>query len=639
VPFRPPVAARGPHALAPSDGTQALFSAPVPSVGSIVTGSTVTGECLGQVPFLAHVELLQLFLAHRDPIVERIQGVLSAQRRPLQYLQDGPLLSRDFEDCFFTIPAVTRDHLRLRGQLEEARRASGFRPRQMPGMHNDLIDPAEMMIRGFHLWRQTRWPGRNGRVRYAQTLFNSYVLRCLELLSMHLWDAGPSGAGNRLSQLQGVLDYLWRTTPADQPALVRDARWLIPLTQSPTTDDLAPYFEVAARITESFSKDDRIEIHKACVQTSGGHLRSQLRHYCTTKGVSLDEDSLVLSSRNSNALDFAILIQGLVPLLEAYEHARHGGDRQRSLELAGAICQGISPDPELFVNRVDLLVAYSMIEHLFIETDREGRAVYTAMGLRHIRLLQEYEAQISRLSRPLYEDCPSFRPVDGVYSPYGAIFGFTSNLTEHMAFKALQPDALTRFSLEDVFADRDSSTEKLAWVSGWRKLPHVDHEVQRLFDYPQQFAEDIFDRIEHALRVRDADADAEARAGIRTGRLFVLSGDDRRADSKTSLIPDLPVRYIGSSDEQIVTAQKAHRCDQTRLLRDRQEGMFVVSYQTPGGWVAITKDILTEVLGEGSDAKLTELPGTAIGVLTLMCPNLVIRPENIGSWTSLASCE
>jgi hypothetical protein len=32
-------------------------------------------------------------------------------------------------------------------------------------------------------------------------------------------------------------------------------------------------------------------------------------------------------------------------------------------------------------------------------------------------------------------------------------------------------------------------------VSGWRKLPHLKREVEKLFDCPQQFAEDIFDRI------------------------------------------------------------------------------------------------------------------------------------------------
>jgi hypothetical protein len=590
-------------------------------------GSIVTGERFGQVPFRAYVELLELFLAHRDQIVENIQGVLNAQRKPTQYLQDGRLLSRHFEDCFFTLTAISHDQSLLRGQLEEARCASGFRPREMPGMHNDLVDPAEMMIRAFHLWRQTRWPGRNGRLRYAHTLFNLYVLRCLELLSIRLWDAGPTGAGDRLSQVQGVLDQLWRITPQDQPVLVRDARWLIPLAQSPTTDELAAYFQVAEQVADTLSEADQLEIQKASVQMAGGHLRSQLRHYCIRKGVSLDEKSLVLSSRNSNALDFAMLIQCLVPLLKAYGDARGSGDHQKQLELAGAICQGISADPELFVNRVDLLGAYSMIEHLFITTDRNGQVAYTSSGRRHVRLLREYEAQIGSLSRPLYDDCPHFKPVDGAYSPYGVIYGFSSNLTEHMALKTSQPDAVTHFSVEDVFADGEACTDKLAWVSGWRKLPHIEPEVQRLFDYPQQFAEDIFDRIEQALRGRVSDR--EATAHVRTGRLFIEAEHDLEADTTASLIPDLPARYIASSDTQIVAAQKAHAYEQTRLLRDRQEGMFVVSYQTSGGWVAITKDILTEVLGAGRDVKIAGLPSVAFGVLRLMCPNLVVVPQNV----------
>src|SRR5262249_14681451 len=247
--------------------------------------------------------------------------------------------------------------------------------------------------------------GHNGRVRYAHTLFNLYVIRCLALLSMRLWDAGAAGSPStsdsieeRLSKIQGVLDQLWRMTPADQPVLVRDARWLIPVAQSPTTDELAGYFEVAEQIADALSEKDRIEINKAGVRMAGGHLRSQLRHVCIQKSVSLDENSLVLSTRKSNALDLALLIQGLVPLLaayeDAYEHASNGGGGQKRLELAAAICQGISPDPELFLNRLDLLGPYSMIEHLFTTTDGDGHVIYTPMGRRHVQLLQEYEARI-----------------------------------------------------------------------------------------------------------------------------------------------------------------------------------------------------------------------------------------------------
>jgi hypothetical protein len=573
------------------------------------------------IGFQAHIELLQFFLAHRDDIVESIQGVLNAQRKPIEYLRDGSLLSRHFEDCFFTITGVTHSQSRLRGQLEEAHWASGFRPRELPGLHNGLIDPAEMMIRGFHLWRQTRWPGRNGRVHYAHTLFNLYVIRCLELLSMRLWDDGSSSAADRLSQIQGVLDQLWKIRTADQPVLVRDARWLIQMAQSPATDELGAYFDIAEKIAETLSEEDRIEIHKAGVRMAAGHLRSQIRYYSTTKAVSLDDKSLVLSTRNSNALDFALLIQDLVPLLEAYEHAWDTEDGQKRLELADAICQGVSPDPELFLNRVELLAAYSMIEHLFITTDRDGHASYTVMGRRHVELLQEYEARIGRVSKSLYDDCPHFRPVAGAYSPYGVLYGFSSDLLEHMALKTLQPDAVKHFSLEDVFVGGDANTGKLAWVTGWRKLPHLKPEVEKLFDYPQQFAEDVFNRIEHALRGRVSGG--EANADVQTGSLFILPEDNLQADSKASLIPDLPVRYIGSSDMQLVAAHKADYRDEPHLLSDRREGKCVVSYKTAGGWVAITKAILTEVLGAGRNVKLAGVPREAVGVLKLMCPDLV----------------
>ena len=568
--------------------------------------------------FESHVELLRSFLGCREEIVARIEGLLNAQRKPAHYLQDVPLLSRQLEDCFFTLGGLAPEHSRLRRQLDEAHWASGFKPRQAPGQHNDLIDPAELMSRAFLMWQRTRWSGHHGRVLYAHTLFNLYVLRRLMLLAMRIWDAGhPS---ERLAQVQSVLDDLRRTTPPEQPVFVRDARWLFPLAQSPTTDELHGYFEVAERIAETLSDEDRLEIVKASVRMAGGHLRSQLRHVSTQKGVSLDEHSLILSTRKSNALDLATLLEGLVPLLDAYERATVGGDTATRLELADAICQGVSPDPELFLNRLDLLGPYSMIEHLFIATDRDGRAVYTPMGQRHLRLLQEYAALIGRVSKPLHDDCARFRPADHPYSPYGVLYGFSSRLLEHMALKATQPSAVTAFSLEDVFVDGDAA--KLAWVSGWRNLPHVPREVVKLFEYPQKFAEDVFDRIERALRKRVVGA--EANAPVQNGRLFVAIESDAEPPSNNSSTSDLSIQFVQSSDRQIVAANKAIACDEAQLLRSRLEGEFLVSYQSGGGWIGISKDVLTDVLGTGRDARIAGLPSAAAHVVKLMCPELVV---------------
>jgi len=589
-------------------------------------GHIVTAKPFGQVPFQANVELLRLFLTHREPIVESIEAVLNAQRKPIRYLQDHALLSRHFEDCFFARTAATASQTRLRGPLEEAHWAGGFRPRQVQDLHNDLIHPAEMMIRAFYCWQQTRWPGRNGRIHYAHTLFNLYVIRWLQFLSMRIWDPVPGSVGGRLAEIQGVLDDLWSSSPADQPVIVRDARWLIPLAQSLITDELAPYLEVAQQVTETLQEADVLEIQKAHVRMLGGHLTSQIRYSCTKEGVSINEPSVVLRTRASNALDFALLVQGLVGLLKAYDCALQSGDEQMRLDMAGAIFQGLSADPELFLNRIDLLSAYSMIEHVFIAKDPEGRVVYSALGQRHVQMLKEYGALIDRLITSLRDDFPRFRPVDGGCSPYGVIFGLPSHLIEHMALKALQHDAETRFSLEevfldDVFDDGDTSAAKLAWVNGWRKLPHIDREVQRMYDFPQQFAEDVYHRIESKLRRRDSNA--EACDGSKTGRLYI-----KETDSTASAIPELPARYFGSSDSQIVAAHKAEPYDRAQLLAGRREGHFLVSYETPGGWIALKKDLLTEVLGAGRDARIVGLPLDAAGVLQLMCIDLTI-PENV----------
>jgi hypothetical protein len=428
---------------------------------------------------------------------------------------------------------------------------------------------------------------------------------------------------------------------------VRDARWLIPLAQSLITDELAPYFEVARQVTATLPEADRLEIRKAHVRMLGGHLTSQIRHYCTKDGVPVNDHSVVVRTRTSNALDFALLVQGLVEVLKAYDRALLSGDDRTRLDMAGAICQGISADPELFLNRVDLLSAYSMIQHIFIAPNSEGHVAYSPVGRRHVQLLKEYGALIDRLTGSLRDDFPRFRPVDGGYSPYGVMFGIPSGLIELMVLKTLQRDAETRFGLEDVFSDGDTSAAKLAWVDGWRKLPHIDREVQRLYDYPQQFAEDIYNRIGYELSeaslAKRRDSNAGACEGSRTGRLYIVSplieqSHDPETDLRAAAIPELPARYFGSSDRQIVAAHKAAPYDRAQLLHERQEGHFLVSYETPGGWIALRKDLLTEVLGAGRDARIVGLPLDAAQVLRFMCTNLVcteVISENVADRASV----
>ena len=74
----------------------------------------------------------------------------------------------------------------------------------------------------------------------------------------------------------------------------------------------------------------------------------------------------------------------------------------------------------------------------------------------------------------------------------------------------------------------------------------------------------------------------------------------------------------------MVAAHTAEWYDEMQLLSDRREGKLLLSYETAGGWVAITKTTLTEVLGSGRDAKLVGLPPGAVSALKLLYPQLVI---------------
>jgi hypothetical protein len=79
----------------------------------------------------------------------------------------------------------------------------------------------------------------------------------------------------------------------------------------------------------------------------------------------------------------------------------------------------------------------------------------------------------------------------------------------------------------------------------------------------------------------------------------------------------------------MVAAQKAVYGDEPSLAGDRREGRCLLSYRTPGGWVTMSKAILTEVLGEGRDATIGGLPDDVVNVLKLTCPDLVAVPEDV----------
>lgn len=316
--------------------------------------------------FSEYVVLLGAFLDRRGAIVERIEAqLLNVQGKPASARRDRPFFEHALATCFYGAPGLAPDVWRLKGRLAARHAADGFKTVAID-RHVTELDPVELIGRAYLIWRQSRWPGRSGRLTFACAIYVVFMLRELERLSLRVWDGGEAVAGVRLSEVQHLLERL--NAAPSSPVFVRDARWLVQTAQGPLTLDLAPYFTIMRAVGRSFDPATRLGLHDAGARLAGGHLRSQLRYRVWSSGRPADDPEVLAFTRNSNAMDLALLICDLVPLLEAYKAATIAAetDNDARLALADAILQGFSADPDLTVTRFDLLRPYTTLETLFV---------------------------------------------------------------------------------------------------------------------------------------------------------------------------------------------------------------------------------------------------------------------------------
>ena len=81
-------------------------------------------------------------------------------------------------------------------------------------------------------------------------------------------------------------------------------------------------------------------------------------------------------------------------------------------------------------------------------------------------------------------------------------------------------------------------------------------------------------------------------------------------------------KMVGSPRALWNRSPETSRYTNPKMLRERQDSLSVT--KTPGGWIALKKNLLTEVLGKGRDARIVGVPLGAAQVLRLMCADLLI---------------
>src|SRR4030095_6526093 len=221
----------------------------------------VTMSSPSTASFDDHLALLQQFLTRRRGIVETVDAPpFNVQGKQISRNRDRRYFEQQLTSCFFGAPGLPRQLFRLRGQLAAAHLADGFEPLPSDRFASEL-DPLELILRAYGHLELHRWPGKPGRLTYAQTIYTVFMLRYLESLSLRIWDDGEDRAEHHLHEIQVLLDRLNELEAGC--VFVRDARWLIQTAQGPLTRLLGPYFRIADRISGSLTDKDRLEIHSA----------------------------------------------------------------------------------------------------------------------------------------------------------------------------------------------------------------------------------------------------------------------------------------------------------------------------------------------------------------------------------------
>jgi len=576
--------------------------------------------------FSDHISLLGQFLAGRQQIVNDIdRRLLNVRGKATAHGTDRGFFDDILVNCFFESPAVSPEGSRLKGQLAAAHLAAGFDPGSAADCSPqvDPVDPVGLARYAQHLWDRHRWPGRNGRITFAQSLYTVFILRQLGHLAMRIWDEGNDMASQRLQQVQRLLDLL---NTAGAVPLVRDARWLIQIAQGPLSTHLQPYFVIADRVAGSFTDRDRREIHKAGAALAGGHLRSQLRHRSWQTGWAYDDRRVLALTHLSNSMDVALLIRDLIPLLEAYASACLDPDGNERLDLADAILQGLSADPELLLTRLDLLGPATMIEDLFCARGDNGDVRCTPAGQMHRECLGKYAALIGQTAASLKRDALSLDPAHALYSPLAAVYGFCADILSNSVLNTLHASSSADLSVEDTFSGLGQLEQKRAQAKEWQCLPKADGE-RDAFDYSTEWAAAMFARMMRGLEARAARPTQPNGSAFPASRLYVVPRGANVDSWPAGMLPAGVVsaqEHCLTSDVTRARGTAATSLSRMRWSTDRAEGRFLASVEADGAWFGVSKALLTICTSQGKDTLICDVPPGAIEVLRLTCPDLLV---------------
>jgi hypothetical protein len=265
---------------------------------------------------------------------------------------------------------------------------------------------------------------RGREERALAVLLDFHFLYVLALCATRAWDGEDAGANlNRVTELLGLL----QGSPGSGRRFVDDAEtllWIAISTYEP--DDLA-YHRLLERVL-SLPAPRRARVARVGGPLLGCHLRWGFQHLY---------ESDLWRMRADNFIDYPWLFFSVAELADAYVRLGRGPEAER-LDVAGALLNALTPDPEAFLG--------------------DPPASLAAHGEDHARV----RALLADHRDALLRDFARHTPSGDGYSPLGFHFNFPHNAAFAMAVLGIADPTTPNVSLNGLLTGNVEGAGALA---------------------------------------------------------------------------------------------------------------------------------------------------------------------------------
>ena len=257
-----------------------------------------------------------------------------------------------------------------------------------------------------------------------------------------------------------------------------------------------------------------------------------------------------------------------------------------------------------------------------------ARCVTRRRARRIVEYLEQYAALIGQAAASLKKDALSSDPARAVYSPLGVVYGFCADILSNMVLNTLYVSSPLDLSLEDTFISTGHLERKLAQAQQWQRLPKAEGE-RDAFEYSTEWAAAMFARMVSGLEARAARPTERNASTFPAARLYVVPHGATVDSWPEGALPSGIVsaqEHCLTSDVTRARETAATALSRSRLAGDRAEGRFLASVEAADEWFGVSKAVLTIYTSQGKDALMSDVPRSALDVLRLTCPELLILP-------------